>query len=191
MTDIDIDFADVEAALDGVRHVRAVQGDARQKHNSGIYFHDIPIDPLDGMAVWDHKEAARRGYFKIDFLHNTIYDDIRDETHLQRLQDTEPPWEAFEDRYVVERLAQIGNWFHVVRMLKPQCLEDLAVCVAIIRKGKKHLIGRSRQEIDQQIWLPPPVSDDDPDYVFKRSHALAYATSIVVQLNLMLEQVDD
>lgn len=190
MTDIDIDFADPEAALDGVRHVRAVNRGGRQKHISGVYFHDIPVDPLDGLAVWEHKEAERRGYFKIDLLHNTIYHDIRDEAHLQRLLDTEPPWEAFDDPYVVEQLAQIGNHFTAVKAIKPRCIEDLAVCVAIIRKGKKHLLGRSRQEIDREIWLPPAVQTDDPGYAYKRPHALAYAASIVVQLNLMLEQVD-
>jgi hypothetical protein len=190
MTDIDIDFADPEAALHGVQHVRATLRETRQKHNTAVYFHDIPVDPLDGMAVWDHKEAARRGFFKIDFLHNTIYHDIRDEAHLQRLLDTEPPWEAFEDRLVVEQLTQIGNHFATVRTIKPKCIEDVAVCVAIIRKGKKHLIGRSRQEIDQEIWQPLPPSDE-PDYMYKRPHALAYAASIVVQLNLMLEQINE
>jgi hypothetical protein len=196
MTDIDIDFADPDAALAGVQHVRAIlPHGVRQKHSTGVYFHDIPAHPLDGMAVWDHKEAGRRGYFKIDFLHNTIYDHIRDEAHLQRLLDTEPPWEAFEDPLIVQQLAQINkpHAVAVVCAIKPKCIEDLAVCVALIRPGKRHLIGRSRPEIDREIWQPPATGADDEegDYVFKHSHAVAYAASIVVQLNLMLEQVDD
>ena len=93
MTDIDIDFADPTAALVGLRHVAAVvqKQDGRNSHGSGVYFQDIPVDPLDGMAAWEYKTAAERGYFKFDFLPNKIYQGLRDETHLLAMMQ-EPPW---------------------------------------------------------------------------------------------------
>jgi hypothetical protein len=45
-----------------------------------------------------------------------------------------------------------------------------------------HLIGRPRFEIMRDIWTPTEA------YFYKRSHALAYAASIVIQINLLVEQ---
>lgn len=179
--DIDIDFADRKQALADLDHVRAALKGERAPHNSAVYFQDIPADPLDGMAVWDYKEAEAKGYFKVDFLNNSIYKGVRDETHLVQLLTREPAWESFEDRLIVERLAHLSRHFDVVRQIKPRSIIDLAVCLAIIRPGKTHLIGRRRAEIDREIWIKPQTDD----YHFKRSHAIAYAASIVVQLNLL------
>ena len=182
MTDIDIDFADRQLALDDMRYVFAVErrGEQRRRHISGVYFHNIPIDPIDGWAVWDHKEAAQRGYFKLDFLHNTIYDNVRDEAHLRDLM-RQPPWDAFQHYTIVSKLAHIANHFDIVQMIQPRSIDDLAVCLALPRPGKLHLIGRPRGEIEREIWLPTDK------YYFKRSHAIAYASTIVIQLNLMIE----
>jgi hypothetical protein len=183
-TDIDIDFADPAAALATLDAIPAVliQSDGRAKHVSGVYFQDIPVDPLDGMAVWDHKEAATRGYFKIDFLSNTLYRGVRDEAHLDALLNTPPPWHLLRNPTIVSQLHQLHNHQDVVEQFEPQSIEDLAVCLAIIRPGKRHLRYRPRFEIDQEIWLPT-----EHNY-YKRSHAIAYAVSLVVQLNLLVEQ---
>jgi len=181
MTDIDIDFADRTPALEGLRYAFAVdRGRKRRRHGSGVYFHDIPVDPIDGWAVWDHKEAERRGYFKLDFLHNSIYAPVRDTAHLDLLM-RDPPWEAFEHSAIVHQLAHVSNHFDIVQMIHPTSIEDLAVVLALPRPGKLHLIGRSRAEIDQEIWLPSKT------YYYKRPHAIAYAMAVVVQLNLMIE----
>src|ERR1044071_9638191 len=131
-TDIDIDVADRNAALDGLRHVPAVevhQG-MRHRHHCGGSFQDIPVDPLDGMAVWEHHDAEARGYTKLDIIHNTIYDEVRDEMHLVDLLTTEPRWELFADEAVVNteprwelfaveavvgKLAHIRDYFDVVQ----------------------------------------------------------------------------
>jgi len=183
-TDIDIDFADPAAALSQLDGISAVliQPDGRAKHPSGVHFQDIPIDPLDGMAVWDHKEAATRGYFKIDFLANTLYRKVRDEAHLDALLNTPPPWHLLRDPKIVSQLHQLHNHYDIVAQFEPQSIEDLAICLAIIRPGKRYLQNRPRFEIDRDIWLPT-----EHNY-YKRSHAIAYAVSLVVQLNLLVEQ---
>jgi hypothetical protein len=184
MTDIDIDFIDRAAALDGLRHVAAVihQQDGRAQHTSGVYFQDIPVDPLDGMAAWDFREAAEHGYFKVDFLVNQIYVGVRDETHLDALLATEPPWHVFNDRAVVSALAHISEHYNIVRTIQPKSIEDLAVCLALIRPGKRYLIGKPRDEIDREIWTKTIK------FYFKRSHAISYAAAIIVQLNLLIEK---
>lgn len=51
----------------------------------------------------------------------------------------------------------------------------------MIRPGKAHLIKRPRFEIMRDIWIPTTA------YHYKKSHAIAYAASIVIQLNLLVE----
>lgn len=185
-TDIDIDFADRQKALEGLPHVQAVMVTERhgvQRHASGVYFQNIPVDPLTGLAAYDYETAADLGYFKIDFLNNRIYQGVRDEAHLLALMAAEPPWECFEDREIVESLAHLHAHFGTVQAVRPRSIEDLAVVLALIRPGKKHLVGRPREEIDREIW-----AKDESGYAYKRSHAISYAMSIVVQLNLMVEE---
>ena len=65
MPDIDIDFLDREQILNKIKHVPALMKDGR-KHNTGVYCHTIPINPLTGLASIDYETAETRGYFKID-----------------------------------------------------------------------------------------------------------------------------
>lgn len=184
MTDIDIDFADTAAALHGLRYVTAVvqKTDGRHSHGTGVYFQDVPTDPIDEMAAWEYKTAAEHGYFKLDFLPNSIYRGVRDEDHLNRLLTTEPPWDLLNDREVVSALAHIHDHYDLVQTIQPRCIEDLAICIALLRPGKSHLIGKPRTEIDQEIWLKADK------FYFKKAHSFSYAASIVVQLNLLVEQ---
>ena len=58
----------------------------------------------------------------------------------------------------------------------------LAMFLAIIRPGKKHLIGLPWKEVAKTVW------DKGTDgYTFKRSHAVAYAHLVVVHMNLLTE----
>lgn len=186
-TDIDIDFADRSTALSEVLHIPAVEdrNGRRQVHQSGVYFHDIPCHPLDGMAAWDYETAENYGFFKIDFLNNTIYKGVRDEGHLVQLLTTEPPWAVFMDPDIVAGLAHIGKHFDIVQQIAPTSILDLAVCIALIRPGKKYLVGKTRAEIDREIWLPTK------DYYYKKSHAISFAGSIIVQLNLLIEKAHE
>ncbi len=184
MTDIDIDFFDRKKALENLRYVLAVEvhGNQRRKHLSGIYFHDIPVDPVDNMAVWEYKTAEQKGYFKVDFLHNTIYEKVRNEDHLVDLLVREPPWDVFNDEDIVNNLSHLAGHFDVVKKIQPKNIEDLAVCIALTRPGKIYLQKKPRAEIDKEIWIKTEK------YYFKKSHAISYASAIIVQLNLLIEE---
>lgn len=187
LTDIDIDFADRDKALSNIQHIPAgmIQNGKLKKHNVGVYFHDIPTDPETGIASIPYDIAESRGYFKVDFLNVGIYEGVRDEQHLIDLTNKEPIWEMLEDHNIVSSLFQISGHFELVNLLKPKSIEQLAMTIALIRPGKKHLIGKSWNDIEKDIWIKP----DDESYYFKKSHAFSYALALIVQMNLLVESV--
>jgi DNA polymerase III alpha subunit len=75
--------------------------------------------------------------------------------------------------------------FNVVKQMKPTSIEELAMTLAIIRPGKRHLIGRTWDQLRKEIW-----EKSNEGYQFKKSHAFAYALAIVVQLNLLVEELN-
>ena len=181
--DIDIDFRDRLEPISHIKHVnaRTIKGVA---HPSGIYIQDIPTHPYTGLAAIDSEEADELGYMKIDFLTNTIYQGLDSKAHLLDILSREVPWEFFEDEHVVRKLAHIRDHFRLLKMIKPTCVNDLAVVLALMRPAKKHLIGCPRSMIDAEIWTK--VEDG---YAFKKSHAIAYAMSIIIQLQLLIEKI--
>lgn len=181
--DVDIDVADRDEILSGLRHVDAsIIKDVKRKHNVGVYFQSIPYNPLDNLSNIDYKEAEEMGYQKIDILNNSIYENVKSEEHLEQLVNTEPTWELFEHKAIVEKLFHIGNYASLVTRLKPKNVEELAMILAIIRPAKAHLQKENWDRIKQEVW-----KNVDEGYAFKRSHSYSYSVAIVVQLNLMLE----
>lgn len=185
-TDIDIDFRDRTAALRVLPHIPAMmQNQGKEvRHNTGIYFQNIPINPLTNLASIPYDHAEDIGYFKIDFINNSVYEGIRDAAHLDGLLAKEPEWSLLEDQDFVGLLVHIHDHFDIVNTIKPQSINDLAVVLALIRPGKRHLLHKPRHEIDADIWTPP----SDGTYHFKKSHSVAYAVSITVQMNLLVEK---
>jgi len=187
-TDIDIDLADREKLLRLIKHVPAMQTDSKGrkvKHNTGVYFHDVPVDPYNGLCTLDYKKAEELGYFKIDLLNVGIYQGVKDPDHLDRLANAEPDWNLLTYSEIVEQLFHIHSYADLVKRMKPTSIEQLAMVLAVIRPGKRHLVGRPWSEIETQVW---ERNDTDEGYSFKRSHALGYALAIIVQLNLLKEQ---
>ena len=62
MPDIDIDFANRDVILEKLKH-RVAKLNPEKKHNTGVYFTEIPSNPVDNMATLDYKTADKRGYF--------------------------------------------------------------------------------------------------------------------------------
>jgi len=58
MTDIDIDFKDRNNILNKLHHIPAsiIKDNNVARHNTGIYFHEIPVDPFTGNATLDYKK---------------------------------------------------------------------------------------------------------------------------------------
>jgi hypothetical protein len=184
MPDIDIDFASRDAVLNKLKHVPARLKD--RKHNTGVYTHKVPVNPFNGLCTVDYKEAESFDYFKLDFLNVSLYKDIRNEEHLTYLLDKEPIWELLDHKEFVEQLFHIGNNFSVVSKLKPRSIMQLAATIAAIRPAKRHLVDQDWDAINKEIWIKPAGKDS---YYFKKAHAVAYASAIVVQMNMICEQL--
>ena len=187
MPDIDIDFLDRKKALDIVKHVPAAitENDSFKKHNTGVYCHAIPYNPLTNTANLDYKLAEDRGYFKLDFLNVSAYQGVRDEEHLNTLLHTEPIWELLEQREFSDMLFHVNGHHNVLYEMKPRTILQLAAVLAMIRPAKRHLIGKSWDEVNADVWNKP----QGDEYFFKKAHAVAYAHVVVVQMNLICEGI--
>jgi hypothetical protein len=187
MPDIDIDFLDREQALGLFKHIRASREEDSKlvKHNTGVYFHEVPVDAVSGLSSVPYNEAEDRGYFKIDFLNVGIYKGVRDEAHLIQLMETEPLWDLLEQDEFTQNLFHVNGHGSILRQTKPKSIDQLAAVIAMIRPAKRYLIGKEWTTIMTEIWTKP----ENDEYFFKKSHAIAYATAIVVQMNLICEQI--
>ena len=190
--DVDIDFVDRAAAIAlfpaiaAARVVSLVDGElSLTPHNSGIYLQDIPHNPVSNVATIDFREADARGYFKIDFLNVSVYDGVKDEEHLVKLLTKEPMWDLLTSTEFVDMLFHVNGHSDVLQKMKPTSIEQLAAVLAAIRPAKRHLIGKSWEEVLQEVWVKPT----DDKYYFKKSHSISYAAAIVVQMNLICEQL--
>ena len=182
-TDIDIDVKDRDVLLEKLKHIPAsiIQNGEIKKHNTGVYFTDIPVHPFTNTANIDYKQAEDRGYFKLDILNVGVYEKVKDEKHLQQLIDQEPDWSLLEHKEIVEQLFHIHNHYDIVSKLKPKSVEQLAAVLAVIRPAKRSLLNATWPEIESNVWVKP----NDDSYYFKKSHAIGYALAICVQMNLM------
>jgi hypothetical protein len=186
-SDIDIDFGNRDTALAVLDVIPAsiARDNGLVKHNTGVYATDIPCDPFTGFASIDHKAAEQLGYAKLDFLNVSLYTQIKDEAHLQKLMHQEPEWSLLLHEEFSSKLIHIGN--HYATMMKmPEPVDSiprLAMFLAIIRPGKRHLIGQKWADVAKTIW-----DATEEGYVFKKAHAVAYAHLVAVHMNLICEQ---
>ena len=102
---------------------------------------------------------------------------------MDKLISTEPMWELLEHQEVVEQLFHINNHFDIVKQYKPKSIEQLAMILAMIRPGKRHLVGKTWAEVEADVGVKPKGNT----YFFKKSHSYGYALAIIVQLNLIVE----
>lgn len=185
--DIDLDFADRNQILKHIQHIPAaiVEDQNFKKHNTGVYCHQIPVNPINGCASIDYKEAEQRGYFKLDFLNVHVYKDIKNKEHLNQLLNQEPLWDLLLQPEFSDQLFQLNGHSQVLQVMKPKSIEELAMVLAMIRPAKRHLIGRDWNDVKQEIWSKP----QDNEYYFKKSHSMSYAALVVVHMNLICEKI--
>lgn len=181
-SDVDIDVAHRDQLLNIISHVCARQNNRDyRKHNTGIYVGPIPNNPFNNIATIDYQQAEDRGYFKLDILNIHLYRHIKSEQHLIELM-KDPDWTLLNDSACVQRLIHLNrHWDTLQRCPEPvNSITRLAMFLALIRPGKKHLIGKTWKEISEVIW------DRNVDgYTFRRSHAIAYAQLVAVNMNLI------
>lgn len=188
--DIDIDFKNRDDILKILPHTpaAAIRDNGKiDKHNSGVYFQNIPIDPETEYSSIDYKNAELTGYMKFDFINNHLYQNVVDLAHLDRLVNTEPNWELFTYPEIVSTLHQLSNHTEITSKFAPTSLDELAALIALIRPGKSYLRNEPKEIIMQKIWL----QEADDTYTFKKSHSYAYALSLIVQLNVLVEKLLD
>ncbi len=184
--DIDIDLAEREDLLNLIDHIPAaiIKNDKISKHNTGVYFVEIPVNPFSGTASVDYKIAEDRGYFKIDFLNVYIYKQVKSEEHLLSLMRT-PDWSKLTDKKFVEQLIHVNNYFDIISKLPEpiDSIEKLAMFLASIRPSKKYLLGKTWAEVEKSIWK----KELNGDYAYKKSHAISYAHLVAIHMNLLEE----
>ncbi len=185
-SDIDIDFGSRNKLLELIKHTSAAMRNVNpiRKHATGVYVTAIPYDPVLDIASIDYTVAEKRGYFKLDLLNVHVYENVKDEKHLNELM-VEPDWSKLKEISFVEKLIHLNNqYYNLVKMPEPiDSIPRLAMFLAVIRPGKKHLIGKTWQEVAKTVW------DKGTDgYVFKKAHAISYSWLVAVHMNLLCEQ---
>ena len=189
-SDIDIDFGDRNQILSLLKHTPAsiIRDEKLTKHNTGVYFTDIPVDPYTGQASLDYQLAEDRGYLKLDFLNVNLYQQVTNEEHLVQLMQQEPDWTKLYDPTFCEQLIHIGSHYNTLTKM-PEVINSIprmAMFLSVIRPAKRHLIGLSWAEVAKTVFEKP----QDDGYYFKKAHAISYAHLVVVHMNL-LTNADD
>ena len=183
MPDVDIDFGDRTQLL---KHVQGVGArlENGNKHNTGVYFTDIP-QAHNGLATVDHKTAEQLGYFKLDLLNVGVYTHVRNELHLVELM-REPNWSKLHDKAFFEQLIHVGKHYETMAKMPENItsIPRMAMFLAVIRPGKRHLIGKTWAEVAQTVWDKAGLDS----YSFKKSHSVAYAQLVAVHMNILEEK---
>jgi hypothetical protein len=185
--DVDIDVANRDLILQHIKYIPAAMRKVTpaRKHASGVHICSIPYDPVNDMAAISYEEAESRGYFKLDLLNMYVYEKVRDEQHLLYLM-REPDWQMLTKRDLVEKLVHLNGQYDIMnRMPEPiNSIPRLAMFLAVIRPGKRLLIGETWKKINETVW------DRGTDgYTFKMSHAIAYAHLVAIHMNLLKEEI--
>ena len=189
-TDVDVDVFGRDKILEGLECIfgRIDRPDGRvEKHNTGVFFQNIPRDPTTNISTLDHRIAKDYGYFKIDFLNVNMYEGIRSEEHLLSLMNREPPWDFFLYEEITDQLFHLKGHSNLLVRYKPRAVEDLAMILAIMRPAKAYLQQYDWSRITKEVWLKV---EGEESYQFKRCHAISYALAIIVNLNLLIEKLE-
>lgn len=187
LPDIDIDFADRDRVLEILPGTPAMMQEhgVLKKHNTGVYYVDIPKDPVTGIATLDYKTAENRGYFKLDLLNVAVYQKVRNTAHLEALMAQEPVWELlWRSKEFCEQVIHIGNYYDLICNMKPNSIPQMAMLLSIIRPAKAHLQNKPWKDVAKTVWEKPA----DGGYYFKKAHAVAYAHLVAVHINLLCEE---
>ena len=189
--DVDIDFANRTDAISLLEHIPAsiIKNSTIERHNTGVYFHAVPIDPVSRLASLHYKQAEANGWFKVDLLNVGIYELIRDEQHLINLMQQPLDWQLLEYPEFTSQLIHLGNHAELTAKLKPCSIPDIATILALIRPGKRYLVDRCLadgfQSIQRELWEPLT----DGSYSFRKSHSVSYAMLVKVHANLLVENI--
>jgi hypothetical protein len=184
--DVDIDFPTKFKPLNLFPNwipASIVQNEKLRPHPCGIYPQNIPIDPLTKLAAIPYEEADEYGYFKLDFLHLSVYDKFESREEIEELLTIEPDWNLFLIPSNWSKLFQMSRHGELLQRLRPRSIEDVADAIALIRPGKIELLPLYLN--DKAKGRAALYKQDASGFSFKKSHAIGYALVIVLQLHLL------
>ena len=152
-------------------------------HPCGVYPQEMAVDPVTKLAAIPYDVAEDLGYLKVDLLHLQIYGHLKDRAELEELLKKEPDWKLLQVPSVQKKLFQLSKHGELLSDIKPNGLEEVADVLALIRPGKKALLGLYKK--DRVMCRRALYAQDESGYAFKRSHSLSYAYVIWLQLHLI------
>ena len=187
MSDVDIDTSPDFKPEKYFPWVRAavVKDGKVQPHPVGVYPQAMAVDPFTGLAAIPYEEAEDLGYLKVDFLHLNIYQHFTSRQEIEELLQKQPDWTLLQMPSTWSKLFQLAKHGDLLQKVKPKNVEELADCMALIRPGKKALLGLYLKE--REACRRGLYAKDDEGYQFKKSHSLAYAMVVVLQLHLIAQ----
>lgn len=184
--DIDIDVPskfDVIKTFSGkLTRASRVENETLYKHNVGVYFQNIPTDPVTGLAAIPYNDSEEYGFFKMDIIANSALDLFESKDWMNKYIEIDPDWNLLLERENVEKLFHLSKQFEVVYAIKPKSILEIADILALIRRNKIKLLDKylsNKKAIRKELYMHREGSD------MRKSHALAYALIIVLQLHLI------
>lgn len=154
-------------------------------HPCGVYPQAMARDAYTGMAAIPYEDAEELGYLKVDFLHLTVYQHFSTRQEIDDLLKVEPDWLLLQLPSTWPKLFQLSKHGELLSKVKPRSVVELADCMALIRPGKKALLGLYLKE--REACRRILYAADESGYSFKKSHALAYALVVWLQLHLVAQ----
>ena len=185
--DIDIDIqktADLKTLLPIVP-ASTIECEILKRHLVGYYFQNIPKDTSTGLSAIPYKEAEKFGFTKIDFLHLNLLDSFKSRSEIEHLLDQQTDWELLQNPDIVSNLFHLSKHFDTLSKVKPKSTEELADVLALIRPNKIRLLDKYLQ--DRKAVRPILYKKHDPSDL-RKSHAIAYALNIRLQMKLLEKQ---
>ncbi len=186
--DIDIDISpstNIKEVFPNWINASMIENNELKKHPVGFYPQTVPVDPITGLSAVPYKLADDIGYFKLDFLNLNFYTLFSSRAEMKAVLNMEPDWDLLRSPSTVKSLFQIANHFETINKINPRTIEELADVNALIRPGKAWLIDKYTEDKQYARYKLYEKSPDDAGYSYKKSHCLAYALVIVLQLNLI------
>lgn len=185
--DLDIDTptnTDPSKIFKGSVKASRIEDELLRPHPCGFYFQDIKTDVLTSLSAIPYKEAEKLDYFKVDFLHLSIYDHFSSKEEINELLKIEPDWNLLLIPSTVKSLFQLGNHYDILSQVKPKTVLELADVLALIRPSKRFLL---------KYYLENPIKfrtelykqSENDAYSFKKAHAVSYALVVCLQLHLI------
>lgn len=192
-TDIDIDTPSSfnAASFFGsyVTKASMIKDEKLQPHPCGVYFQEIPKDPLTDLSAIPYEAAEQLGYFKVDFLHLNVYNHFENKEEIKTLLKTEPDWNLLNSPSIVSKLFQLSKHYDIIKKVQPKCVMEIADVLAMIRPGKAYVLNlylRDKEKGRKELYK----LDHNGNYSFKKAHAISYALVVILQLHLLSAGVE-